>query len=191
VFKQLTQAGYVDSEIESLWSDTSSNSYASDGRKLDVIQVLKPFRVTTVRYWDYEMGWSYGYARQWAFDDESPTVRAGYYVIADIGDYSTSRHSVGYAGVSPPDWESVAYTEGFPANNAHAVCDTCGTDWYADDGSWSFEVNTPGDDVDAVPFTYGDVRDDDLDDELADDLPANMTRCPNKECRGYVGYSIT
>src|SRR5919197_5997570 len=86
VFKQLTQADYIDSEIESLWSDTSSNSYASDGRKLDVIQVLKPFRVVTVRYWDYEMGWASGYARQWAFDDESPTVRVGYYVIADIGD---------------------------------------------------------------------------------------------------------
>ena len=86
----------------------------------------------------------------------------------------------GFVRLGGPDldteWLFYAIADGSNVSRCHAVCDSCGADWYADGGSWRFTANHARGDLD-----FRDAR------RVAD----NTIMCPEPLClTGRVSFTV-
>jgi len=73
----------------------------------------------------------------------SEVIWPGVYVHGTVGDYQRRHVGVVYAG--PTDLDTDALIDAIRTESdvctCHASCDTCDADWYAHDGSRTFDAN--------------------------------------------------
>lgn len=186
VLRRLRGAGFLDTHT--VWVETSSEAYLSDGRTVTAVHVVRPFALVGVHYWltfgarQQVVATGYADADRWKITDRTYIVPAGWYLIGETGDYETSL--VGVAGMARDDgcdadiltcW--LAEVEGFSASSCAAECASCGARWMAQSGSWHFRA----DECDADNWDFDDAAD--VDEEC------NTVACPS--CgTGRVGFMI-
>lgn len=173
--RELEKLGYL--EVDDLVYETSDNTYLDEGRSVTALRVLRPFDVVTVVY-----RWTRGQlgpADQWDVVNHSGVVWPGVYLLGAVGDYQQRDVGVVYAGpVDGFDVDGMRYAvrEESDVSTCHAVCGRCGSDWYADDGSWLFGRHTATRD-----FDFGVAR------RVADDT----VMCPEPLClSGRVAFTV-
>jgi hypothetical protein len=182
VLDKLRNEGYVN--LRTVLHETSSNSYLSDGRIITAVEVLRPFALVAVQYrFSREANRrvvtdGHAYADRWQFGDRSYIVPAGWYMVAETGDYVTRLDGV--IGMDAMSDDTVCWLdslEGFSASHCAAGCQDCGARWMAWSGSWHFDP----DDCVADAWDFDDA--DDFDDT------AGTVACPS--CgTGRVAFDI-
>lgn len=184
MLRKLEEAGYL--TIHDVWHDTSGQTYASEGRTLTAVCVQRAFSLVAVAY-SWSSPAAMGYADQWIIAACTPVVDMGWYVIGETGDYRSSLVGVAYIGPSDDRHRGdvveslffwVSETPGFCASHCYAECDTCGSRWETEEGSWHF---TPEYGTDATEWDFDDAE------GFGDD---DTVTCPACQ-KGRVGFLIT
>ncbi|MFD2414810.1 hypothetical protein [Amycolatopsis pigmentata] len=179
VLDKLQAEGYT--TARTVFHETSSETYLSDGRTVTAVQVHRPFALVGVEYQfsreahSRAVRYGHAYADRWEITGRSYIVPAGWYLVGEIGDYTSEL--VGVAGMDGDPDGVVFELEGFDASECAAGCQACGARWLAYADSWHFEP----DDCDTAPW--------DFDDADGIDETTNTVACP--ACRiGRVGFMI-
>ncbi|MEX5635568.1 hypothetical protein [Parafrankia sp. FMc2] len=149
--RELEKLGYL--TVHDLAYETSSASYLDEGRSLTAIRVVRPFHTAGVVYrWRRALT---GPADEWDIVTRPGVVWPGVYVHGAVGDYRSRDVGLVYAGPPELDTDTLIYAirEDSDVFTCHAVCDRCGADWYAADGSWTFRANRAHTD-----FDFDDAR---------------------------------
>jgi len=177
VLVNLEQAGFV--ACRTVLCETSSETYLSDGRSVTAVHVLRPFVLVGV---DYRFSrdanhraitQGHAYADSWEITDRTYVVRAGWYLVAEIGDFTTELAGVAGMDFEPDGW--LFELEGFGASTCAAECDTCQRRWTAEAGSWLFRP-----DYGAVAWAFDDA-------DVSDD--GDTVACPSCDV-GRVGFLV-
>ncbi|MBE3206695.1 MULTISPECIES: hypothetical protein [Parafrankia] len=170
----LEKLGYL--TVHDLAYETSSASYLDEGRSLTAIRVLRPFHTVGVVYrWRRAL---IGPADEWDIVTQPGVIWPGVYVHGAVGDYRSRDVGLVYAGPPELDTDALIYAirEDSDVFTCHAVCDRCGADWYAHDGSWIFRAIRAHAD-----FDYSDARRHD----------GTTVMCPEPLCvAGRVGFVV-
>lgn len=182
VLKTLESAGFVTVRTELV--ETSDETYLSEGRRVTMVHVDKPFTVVTV---DYEFSreanrravqHGHTYADRWTVTGRSDPVPEGWYLLGEIAEYTRTDALACVIGMNEPSDDVVAWLselEGFGVTTCLAGCASCARQWRAESGEWTFHP----DGCDAEPWAYND----------ADDFRDNTIACP--ACRaGRVGFTV-
>lgn len=168
VLRELERAGFL--TTRTVWCETSSEAYLSDGRTVTAVHVVCPFALVGVRYWltsdahHRVVLTGHAYADRWEITDRTYQVPAGWYLVGETGDYTSSL--VGVAGMTRGDDTDPHSTadgltcwlddvEGFGASYCAAECPSCHARWMAQSGSWHFRP----DDCDVNGWNFDDATD--------------------------------
>ncbi|ONH25187.1 hypothetical protein [Pseudofrankia asymbiotica] len=172
--RELERLGYL--TVHDLADETSSASYLDEGRSLTAIRVLRPFHTVGVVYrWRRAL---LGPPDSWDIVTRPGVIWPGVYVRGAVGDYRLRDVGLVYAGPPELDTDALIYAirDESDVFTCHAVCDSCGADWYADDGSWIFRANRAHAD-----FDYNDARRHD----------GTTVMCPEPLCvSGRVSFTV-
>src|SRR6266545_2636334 len=157
---ELARAAMV--RVHRLWTETATEAYLSEGRRLSLVHVPSRFTlVRTERRPDLPAAWD-----GWRIAERTRPVPAGWYVIGEVGDLGTDLVGIGKLDPAIADDHAdagelaerlagaLAETDGFSASRCEAGCHACHATWYAEGGSWHF---TPDDDADAAAWDYDDA----------------------------------
>jgi hypothetical protein len=158
--------------------ESPSENYLTDGRIITAVEVHRPFVILSVDY-----RWSRGlrvntYADRWDVTERTYIVPAGSYLVGEVGEHCYDLVGVaGMAGLSEDTFCWLYELEGFAASHCLAECDSCGSRWTADGGSWRFEPDW----CDAPAWSFDDAEDFDT---------TNTVACPS--CgNGRVGFLLS
>ena len=154
--RELEKLGYL--TVHDLADETSTGRYLDEGRILTAIRVHRAFHTVEVVYRWRRYRWRrplIGQADGWDIVNDPGVVWPGMYVHGTVGDYRSRDVGVVYAGPPNLDTDALIYAirDESDVSTCHAVCDTCGADWYAHDGSWTFRADRAHAD-----FAFGDAR---------------------------------
>lgn len=181
VLANLEDAGYVSSRT--VLHETPSNAYLSDERVVTAVQVLRPFALVSVAY-----GWSPGADRRilrdgsaladrWDVIERSYIVPAGWYLVGETGEFVFDLACVAGVEGDADDFGWLFELEGFGVSSCMAGCESCGSRWLAESGSWHFRAE------DCVSVDWDFDHADDVDEQT------NTVACP--QCgAGRVGFMI-
>ena len=173
-FRELEKLGYL--TVHDLAYETASASYLDEGRSLTAIRVRQPFHTVGVVYrWRRAL---IGPADEWDIVTRPGVVWPGVYVHGAVGDYRSRDVGLVYAGPPERDTDALIYAirDESDVFTCHAVCDRCGADWYAADGSWIFRANRA-----YADFDYSDARRHD----------GTTVMCPEPLCvDGRVSFTV-
>jgi hypothetical protein len=183
---ELHALGFVaNNEIQSAWADSHGGdaTYADDARFIDYVTVVKGFRVITVAYAPE----SKIYGTAWAIHDDV-TVPVGTYVSFRYGIYGTRLHTTAFLPNESdvPSVEGLVEVEGFDCSRMDAGCNTCGGEWEASDGSWTFH--------DASHEWGGEPRSTVMTwsyDDASDHDDAGTIACVVSDCAGRIGFNVS
>jgi hypothetical protein len=130
-----------------LWRESGTDAYLSEGRALTVVHVQRSF--VPYRHDTDDRDAGSPAQRQRMSARRLPTVPAGWYLIGQVGDIVPAL--VGATGMDPArpgcrniDEAAEQFTswavdvEGFGASRCDARCSGCARRWYAEAGSWHF-----------------------------------------------------
>jgi hypothetical protein len=182
VLAALESAGYLTTRTELV--EQSGDTYLSEGRSVTAVHVLQPFTVAAVEYGFSRAAGNrvakhgHAYADQQTITDRSEVVPAGQYLVGEINEYDRKPELVCVVGMNELSEDVVAWLyelDGFAATTCLAGCATCGSQWCAQSGSWTFQP----DECDAEPWAFDD----------AEDFSTDMIACPACST-GRVGFTV-
>lgn len=164
VLEKLATAGYV--VVKQVWSEDSDSAYLDQARTVTAVHVLRPFTLCTTD--------------PSGRHDRTQAFPAGWYLLGAVGDHTPT--VVRVAAVEGDDAESLGdwlvEQEGFLASTCTAGCDTCGNQWTAQAGEWTF---APEEGNSTLVWAFEDAKD--------VDEQRNTIACP--ACAvGRVGFHI-
>lgn len=166
VLAALESAGKLTARTE--FVEQSSDTYLSEGRTVTIVHVLQPFTIVTAEH---------GLSRE-ANIDQSEVVPVGWYLVGETNECHRAPELVCVVGMNELSDDVVAWLyelDGFAATTCLAGCSTCGNQWCAESGSWTFQP----DGCDAKPWAFDD----------AEDFRKNMIACPACST-GRVGFVV-
>nr|WP_157527225.1 hypothetical protein [Kibdelosporangium sp. MJ126-NF4] len=154
VLSNLEAAGLI--ATRTVLHEAPSENYLTDGRIVTAVEVMRPFVLVTVRHSWSSGAWRSMYADRWEIAERSYIVPAGWYLVGEVGEHCYDLAGVaGMDGISDDTFCWLYDLEGFDASHCMAECDSCGSRWTADGGSWRFEPDW----CDAPAWSFDDAED--------------------------------
>ncbi|TDV44160.1 hypothetical protein CLV71_11469 [Actinophytocola oryzae] len=169
IVKTLESAGFL--TAQNVLVELTGDTYLSEGRSVTIINVVKPFTVVTVDY-------GFSSSERWTATDQSDAVPAGWYLLGEVREHFDTKAIACAVGMNELPDDVVAWLfelEGFGASTCLAGCSSCGSQWRAESGDWTFHP----DGCDVGSWVYDD----------ADDFHADTIACPECET-GRVGFTV-
>jgi hypothetical protein len=174
--------------VRPVWAEESSAAYLSQGRRLSLVQVRRPFVVFDAG--DHADDAAAGGR---GVDGGSGVVAAGWYLLGEVGDVvpdlvGAGRLDLDEAGAGGVDAgvlveglvDRLVETDGFGASLCVAGCGACGARWLAESGSWHF-IPAAGSGVVVAGWDFDDAE------GFGGDGTIGCPAC----AAGRVGFSVT